>query len=262
MNFTPLHDRVAIKPIDQEEKTVGGIIIPDTHKEKPAQGEVVAVFATCGGPYATIYEIINSNNINQNDGDTPPPTITTLVPVVGENTQQPPSQSSSTPSMTLSARQIYCDVDDGEIFYTCAFGGRGVATMPLLARRYYSSSPVIMDSGHRTNATTTTTIPTTTTKMNNGIVNFGIGQQCSDDNVGRCGVTVETALRKSQTVVPSNWFNEMDSSSSSSSSSSERIPTIQQQSREQKKDRTTFDTVFQQFPYFSTNKAHTNYVGE
>ena len=43
MNFTPLHDRVAIKPIDQEEKTVGGIIIPDNAKEKPMQGEVIAV---------------------------------------------------------------------------------------------------------------------------------------------------------------------------------------------------------------------------
>ena len=43
MNFTPLHDRVAIKPMDQEEKTLGGIIIPDTAKEKPIQGKVIAV---------------------------------------------------------------------------------------------------------------------------------------------------------------------------------------------------------------------------
>ena len=43
MNFIPLHDRVAIKPIDQEDKTVGGIIIPDTAKEKPMQGKVIAV---------------------------------------------------------------------------------------------------------------------------------------------------------------------------------------------------------------------------
>jgi len=43
MNFLPLHDRVAIKPIDQEDKTVGGIIIPDTAKEKPMQGKVIAV---------------------------------------------------------------------------------------------------------------------------------------------------------------------------------------------------------------------------
>ena len=43
MNFHPLHDRVAIKPMAHEEKTRGGIIIPDTAKEKPQQGEVVAV---------------------------------------------------------------------------------------------------------------------------------------------------------------------------------------------------------------------------
>jgi len=43
MNFTPLHDRVAIKPMDQEKKTLGGIIIPDTAKEKPMQGKVIAV---------------------------------------------------------------------------------------------------------------------------------------------------------------------------------------------------------------------------
>lgn len=43
MNFKPLHDRIAIKPESGEEKTSGGIIIPDTAKEKPMQGEVVAV---------------------------------------------------------------------------------------------------------------------------------------------------------------------------------------------------------------------------
>lgn len=43
MSFTPLYDRVAIKPIEQEERTAAGIIIPDTAKEKPIQGEVVAV---------------------------------------------------------------------------------------------------------------------------------------------------------------------------------------------------------------------------
>jgi chaperonin GroES len=43
MSFRPLHDRIAIKPIQQEEKTLGGIIIPDTAKEKPMQGEVIAV---------------------------------------------------------------------------------------------------------------------------------------------------------------------------------------------------------------------------
>ena len=43
MNFRPLHDRVVLKRIEAEEKTSGGIIIPDTAKEKPQEGEVVAV---------------------------------------------------------------------------------------------------------------------------------------------------------------------------------------------------------------------------
>jgi chaperonin GroES len=43
MKFRPLHDRVVVKRIAAEEKTKGGIIIPDTAKEKPQQGEVVAV---------------------------------------------------------------------------------------------------------------------------------------------------------------------------------------------------------------------------
>jgi len=43
MKFRPLHDRVLIKVQDSEEKTAGGIIIPDTAKEKPQEGEVVAV---------------------------------------------------------------------------------------------------------------------------------------------------------------------------------------------------------------------------
>jgi|SRR5215831_11833352 len=43
MKFRPLHDRVVVKRIEAEEKTTGGIIIPDTAKEKPSQGEVVAV---------------------------------------------------------------------------------------------------------------------------------------------------------------------------------------------------------------------------
>ena len=41
--FRPLHDRVVVKRIDAEETTKGGIIIPDSAKEKPSQGEVVAV---------------------------------------------------------------------------------------------------------------------------------------------------------------------------------------------------------------------------
>jgi chaperonin GroES len=43
MNFRPLHDRVVLRRIEGEEKTKGGIIIPDTVKEKPQEGEVVAV---------------------------------------------------------------------------------------------------------------------------------------------------------------------------------------------------------------------------
>ena len=43
MNFKPLHDRVVVKRIDTDEKSSGGIIIPDTAKEKPSEGEVLAV---------------------------------------------------------------------------------------------------------------------------------------------------------------------------------------------------------------------------
>jgi len=45
MSFRPLHDRILVRRVDQEEKTKGGIIIPDTAKEKPQEGEVVAVGA-------------------------------------------------------------------------------------------------------------------------------------------------------------------------------------------------------------------------
>jgi chaperonin GroES len=45
MAFRPLHDRVVVKRLDGEEKTKGGIIIPDTAKEKPQEGEVIAVGA-------------------------------------------------------------------------------------------------------------------------------------------------------------------------------------------------------------------------
>ena len=43
MSFRPLHDRVLVRRIEAEEKTAGGIIIPDSAKEKPAEGEVVSV---------------------------------------------------------------------------------------------------------------------------------------------------------------------------------------------------------------------------
>jgi chaperonin GroES len=45
MAFKPLHDRVLVRRVESEEKTAGGLIIPDTAKEKPSEGEVVAVGA-------------------------------------------------------------------------------------------------------------------------------------------------------------------------------------------------------------------------
>ena len=43
MKFRPLHDRVLVRRLEQEEKTAGGIIIPDTAKEKPMEGEIIAI---------------------------------------------------------------------------------------------------------------------------------------------------------------------------------------------------------------------------
>ena len=43
MSFRPLHDRVVVRRVEEDQKTAGGIIIPDTAKEKPMQGEIVAV---------------------------------------------------------------------------------------------------------------------------------------------------------------------------------------------------------------------------
>jgi len=45
MSFTPLHDRVVVRRIEGDEKTAGGLIIPDAAKEKPSEGEIVAVGA-------------------------------------------------------------------------------------------------------------------------------------------------------------------------------------------------------------------------
>jgi chaperonin GroES len=45
MSFTPLHDRVSVRRIDGDEKTAGGLIIPDNAKEKPQEGEIVSVGA-------------------------------------------------------------------------------------------------------------------------------------------------------------------------------------------------------------------------
>ena len=49
MKFRPLHDRVLVKRLDSEDKTKGGIIIPDTAKEKPSEGKVIAVSAGTRG---------------------------------------------------------------------------------------------------------------------------------------------------------------------------------------------------------------------
>jgi chaperonin GroES len=43
MNFRPLHDRVVVRRVDAEEKTAGGIILPDTAQEKPSEGEIISV---------------------------------------------------------------------------------------------------------------------------------------------------------------------------------------------------------------------------
>lgn len=43
MSFTPLHDRILVRRLEEDEKTAGGIIIPDTAKEKPSEGEILAV---------------------------------------------------------------------------------------------------------------------------------------------------------------------------------------------------------------------------
>src|SRR5690348_12050314 len=57
MKFRPLHDRVVVKRLDSEEKTAGGIIIPDTAKEKPMQGEVIAVGPGTRGENGQIYPL-------------------------------------------------------------------------------------------------------------------------------------------------------------------------------------------------------------
>jgi chaperonin GroES len=54
MQFRPLHDRVVVRRLEQEEKTAGGIIIPDTAKEKPQEGEVIAVGPGARGEDGTI----------------------------------------------------------------------------------------------------------------------------------------------------------------------------------------------------------------
>ena len=57
MQFRPLHDRVVIRRLEQEEKTAGGIIIPDTAKEKPQEGEVIAVGPGARGEDGTLHPL-------------------------------------------------------------------------------------------------------------------------------------------------------------------------------------------------------------
>ena len=57
MKFRPLHDRVVVRRIEQEERTRGGIIIPDTAKEKPMEGEVVAVGPGARGEDGTLHPL-------------------------------------------------------------------------------------------------------------------------------------------------------------------------------------------------------------
>jgi chaperonin GroES len=57
MGFRPLHDRVLIRRVEAEEKSAGGIIIPDTAKEKPMEGEVVAVGAGARGEDGKIHPL-------------------------------------------------------------------------------------------------------------------------------------------------------------------------------------------------------------
>jgi chaperonin GroES len=57
MQFRPLHDRVVVRRLEQEEKTAGGIIIPDTAKEKPQEGEVIAVGPGARGEDGTLHPL-------------------------------------------------------------------------------------------------------------------------------------------------------------------------------------------------------------
>ena len=57
MKFRPLHDRVVVKRIEADEKTAGGIIIPDTAKEKPMEGEVIAAGPGARGEDGTLHPL-------------------------------------------------------------------------------------------------------------------------------------------------------------------------------------------------------------
>ena len=58
MNFRPLHDRVLVRRVKEEEKTKGGIIIPDTAKEKPQEGEIVAVGTGARNESGALVELV------------------------------------------------------------------------------------------------------------------------------------------------------------------------------------------------------------
>lgn len=57
MKFKPLHDRVLVRPLESEQKTAGGIIIPDTAQEKPMEGEVVASGPGARGDDGTLHPL-------------------------------------------------------------------------------------------------------------------------------------------------------------------------------------------------------------
>jgi chaperonin GroES len=57
MKFRPLHDRVVVRRVEQDDKTAGGIIIPDTAKEKPMEGEVIAVGPGARGEDGVIHPL-------------------------------------------------------------------------------------------------------------------------------------------------------------------------------------------------------------
>ena len=57
MQFRPLHDRVVVRRLESEEKTAGGIIIPDTAKEKPQEGEIIAVGPGARGEDGTLHPL-------------------------------------------------------------------------------------------------------------------------------------------------------------------------------------------------------------
>jgi chaperonin GroES len=57
MKFRPLHDRVLVRRVEAEEKTSGGIIIPDTAKEKPQEGEIVAAGSGARGEDGTVHPL-------------------------------------------------------------------------------------------------------------------------------------------------------------------------------------------------------------